>query len=441
MSNFDPHSRDLSKFQKVMRRLFPERQMVLRSAEGMSSLRLTTGVQGTAVAAVVLVLGWTCFSSFMYLNADNFLASKQEDVARAQAAEKALLARVVEYQKQLVSLSTQLEENHQEAVQASLPKPADANKPGDKAAAETAVVRQARQEALLEETTRRRQLLLSQLENIQAGLGAISATALPSAGTPEALEAQVRQLLVSQEVLRKENDSLRSLSDGLQSRIVEMNATQMTLVQRFSSVVKNRSSDIENALSGTGLKLDDLKEKQSSAQGGPFIPLASWPGLQHGVLGNGLANLAYSFDQWEKLRGVSDVLPIVEPVQGYHLGSSFGPRRDPFNGDTAFHAGLDMVAPVMTPVKSTAPGKVAFAGWRGRYGRLVEIDHGNGLKTRYGHLQKIAVRKGERVDRSSVVGLVGSSGRSTGPHLHYEVVVNGEPRNPSIFIKAGANVL
>jgi murein DD-endopeptidase MepM/ murein hydrolase activator NlpD len=84
---------------------------------------------------------------------------------------------------------------------------------------------------------------------------------------------------------------------------------------------------------------------------------------------------------------------------------------------------------------------VVFAGWRGRYGRLIEIDHGNGIKTRYGHLNKILVKKGDRVDRSTRIALLGTSGRSTGPHVHYEVVVNGKPRNPNNFIKAGVNVL
>ena len=104
------------------------------------------------------------------------------------------------------------------------------------------------------------------------------------------------------------------------------------------------------------------------------------------------------------------------------------------------HYGLDMGGVYKTSVYATAPGKVTHAGWNGRYGRMVEIDHGNGVKTRYGHMQKTLVTKGQEVRFRQKVGLLGSSGRSTGAHLHYEVVFKGRPMNPTNFIKAGRYV-
>ncbi|HAP98459.1 peptidase M23 [Rhodospirillum rubrum] len=115
-------------------------------------------------------------------------------------------------------------------------------------------------------------------------------------------------------------------------------------------------------------------------------------------------------------------------------------REDPVNGRLSRHEGLDMGAPMDTPVSATGPGKVVYAGWRGRYGRVVEIDHGMGLSTRYAHLRTIKVQLGQSVGRGDVIGALGNSGRSTGPHLHYEVRVNGNPRNPTVFLKAGKNV-
>ena len=100
-----------------------------------------------------------------------------------------------------------------------------------------------------------------------------------------------------------------------------------------------------------------------------------------------------------------------------------------------------MTAPKKTSVYSTAPGVVTFAGWKGRYGKLVEITHGNGIKTRYGHLHKLLVKRGAKVKYRDKIALLGNTGRSTGAHLHYEVVVKGKPRNPALFIKAGRYVL
>ena len=116
-------------------------------------------------------------------------------------------------------------------------------------------------------------------------------------------------------------------------------------------------------------------------------------------------------------------------------------RNDPINDLTGIHEGVDLQAPLKTPIFSTAPGKVVFAGWKDRYGRLVEIDHGMSVVSRYAHLQKISVKQGQTVEPGTVVGLLGNSGRSTGPHLHYEVVVSGKPRDPLKFINAGRHVL
>jgi murein DD-endopeptidase MepM/ murein hydrolase activator NlpD len=104
------------------------------------------------------------------------------------------------------------------------------------------------------------------------------------------------------------------------------------------------------------------------------------------------------------------------------------------NGDSEFHTGIDMVAPYMSPVYATAPGVVTYAGFRNDYGRVVEINHGNGISTRYAHLHRYIVSVGERVAAHQQIGFLGSSGRATGPHVHYEVLVNGEPQDPEKFL-------
>jgi murein DD-endopeptidase MepM/ murein hydrolase activator NlpD len=137
-----------------------------------------------------------------------------------------------------------------------------------------------------------------------------------------------------------------------------------------------------------------------------------------------------------------DHVPLAMPVSttGFDKSSGFGARIDPFTRRYAFHPGIDLAGPWGSAVRATAPGKVVFAGYRGGYGNMVEIDHGFGLHTRYGHLSKITVRNGARIDKGANLGRVGSTGRSTGPHVHYEVWYDNVVKNPNNFIDAGRNV-
>ena len=132
--------------------------------------------------------------------------------------------------------------------------------------------------------------------------------------------------------------------------------------------------------------------------------------------------------------------PLGRPVENMRLSSTFGRRRDPFNRRLAVHAGIDYAGAYHAPVMATGSGVVTFANRNGRYGNLVQIDHGHGFTTRYAHLAEISVKVGQEVERGSKIGLVGSTGRSTGPHLHYELRVGNQPRDPLKFIEVGKNV-
>ena len=131
----------------------------------------------------------------------------------------------------------------------------------------------------------------------------------------------------------------------------------------------------------------------------------------------------------ERRRSLADATPSIWPVAGW-LTSAFGNRRDPFTGGSDFHPGLDISANYGEPVLAPATGTVAGCGRNGNYGNLVVIDHGYGIVTKYGHLSRFAVMNGQQVNRGDVIGFVGSTGRSTSPHLHYEIWVNGKLTNP-----------
>jgi murein DD-endopeptidase MepM/ murein hydrolase activator NlpD len=136
----------------------------------------------------------------------------------------------------------------------------------------------------------------------------------------------------------------------------------------------------------------------------------------------------------------AETLPLARPAGVGGQSSGFGVRFDPFTRRPAFHSGLDFTGGYRSAVGATAPGTVSFTGVRSGYGNTVEIDHGKGFKTRYAHLAGIAVRPGQRVALGQRIGAMGSTGRSTGVHLHYEVWVNGRAQNPSRFLKAGEYV-
>ncbi|HSJ78970.1 MAG TPA: M23 family metallopeptidase, partial [Erythrobacter sp.] len=136
-----------------------------------------------------------------------------------------------------------------------------------------------------------------------------------------------------------------------------------------------------------------------------------------------------------------DGIPQVVPASVENITSGFGYRRDPFNGRGAMHAGIDFKGAMGSPIYAAAEGRVTFAGWKSGYGQAIEITHGNGMLTRYAHLSRIGVKVGQPVDAGATIGGLGNSGRSTGPHLHFEVRINDRAVNPRPFLEAAPDVL
>ncbi len=264
-------------------------------------------------------------------------------------------------------------------------------------------------------------------------------------GQIDTIESALTRALDRGEALAGQRDQLEAQLGGLESLIAEMRDQQKELVDRVVVRTLDNITDLEDLVAETGLDVEYVLAKVEGyglAQGGPFIPAdelldsdASYE-LQVSV-----AMLDLRLDRWDALQLLVQSLPMATPMEHYEITSDFGYRRDPLNGRSALHTGLDFGAPRNTPLYTTGPGVVTFAGWRGRYGRVVEVDHGFGIKTRYAHLAKISVKKGQEVVLGDEIGLLGTSGRSTGPHVHYEVLFEGKPYDPMNFIKAGKDVL
>jgi len=151
--------------------------------------------------------------------------------------------------------------------------------------------------------------------------------------------------------------------------------------------------------------------------------------------------LLADMDKVNMLRIAAERTPLVLPVRSsYRLSSGFGWRRHPTTGKSRMHEGTDLAAAIGTPIYATADGVVAFAGWANGYGKVIKIQHAMGFETRFGHLSKFNVKKGQRVSRGDRIGDMGNTGRSTGPHVHYEIRIGGKPVNPMTYIKAARNV-
>jgi len=191
----------------------------------------------------------------------------------------------------------------------------------------------------------------------------------------------------------------------------------------------DRTMQIAKALKKVGAS---LPETMSANIGGPFVELDNGAEFnQH------LAALETSLKRYDSITQIAQGLPFNEPIPGAKISSRYGQRVDPFNGRVAMHAGTDFRAKTGTPVRATGAGKVVKAGRNGGYGKVVELRHRDGFITRYAHLSRILVKVGQRVEPGTLVGKVGSTGRSTGPHLHYEVRKGKKAHDPARFMKAG----
>ncbi|MGV8840523.1 MAG: M23 family metallopeptidase [Bauldia sp.] len=214
--------------------------------------------------------------------------------------------------------------------------------------------------------------------------------------------------------------------DAVAQALAVVEYDQFAALDAIAAAVEERTSAIASGLSALGYR------GPAVAVGGPFI--AASPDHQD------LSQIAGEIQAFNDLVGYARGLPLGLPVANMNITSTYGVRRDPFNGQSAMHSGIDFAVYTGTAVHATGPGRVIFAGTNGGYGKMVEIDHGNGITTRYAHLSSISVRVGQTVARGATIARSGSTGRSTGPHLHYEITRNDRTIDPMQHIRTGPTI-
>ena len=236
------------------------------------------------------------------------------------------------------------------------------------------------------------------------------------------------------------NQGVDSALVRLQNSLDQVESRQMSALSSYEDSMESRVRRMRGVISDLGLDLAQLDAATPRApMGGPFVPVKL--SGDSSAFDRQLYRINVTRSQMDRLTRTLSLVPYRKPVIGeVEFTSGFGVRSDPFLGRPAMHTGLDFRAQTGDPVRATANGKVINSGWSGGYGRMVEIDHGNGLSTRYGHLSQIDVKVGDGVKIGQVIGEVGSTGRSTGPHLHYETRIDGEAVDPQKFLRAGVRL-
>lgn len=222
--------------------------------------------------------------------------------------------------------------------------------------------------------------------------------------------------------------------------LVQLAQRQEILSARLLDAVQYRANKAELAVRNLGLNPDAIVRSAATGRGGPFIAYRSSLGKAKS-LGQAFSALERALFRMEVLERSLVALPSGNPADVLMMSSGFGYRSDPFTGAAALHSGLDFRGPIGTPILSAAPGRVTFVGVKSGYGKVIEVDHGQSIMTRYAHLSGYTTKVGARVAAGDQIGKMGSTGRSTGSHLHFEVRMNGAAVNPRRFLEAKADVM
>ncbi len=262
--------------------------------------------------------------------------------------------------------------------------------------------------------------------------------------TRELLHTRLTEVLSRLKKLDAQETALTSLEtpehrlSDLDQRITRIERQQMRRLQDLTDARAVESRQIEGAMQMAGLQLSPAPNEAAPAQGGPFIPLSD---AFSGPFAQEWTRAEPMLARHAMLSAALPNLPLRAPLLGaIDVSSGFGARMDPFHGRAAWHTGIDLRQDKGSDVLSAAAGTVTAVGWNGAYGLMVDVDHGNGLVTRYAHLSRALVREGDVVKPQAALGRSGATGRTTGAHLHYELRINGEPIDPTRLLKAGQSI-
>jgi murein DD-endopeptidase MepM/ murein hydrolase activator NlpD len=387
---------------------FPERQIYLRSGGEVSYFNLSTRLQLAALSVVSLMALWCVFSIINMIFNINPMHSSSAAVKEVEARYARLLA-------------------DSEAKQAS-------------------------QQALLAEQRKSFEVMAANLEAKHQTISHIvSSDVLPTAATQKTVQYADAAIVMAptirdtnERVARRTQIDSVDIATGLpiDNSLTSLDDTQNAILLTAEGELLDQIERNRALIEKTEMSITDVLAQGSGGTGGPFIPLdGPDANVIPGEFQPRVNEIQARFVERESLDSAVRSLPLGHPiVDETYMSSDFGVRSDPFTKRPTFHGGIDFGGRPMAPIQATAPGTVIFAGRNGAMGIMVEIDHGHGFTTRYGHLKKTFVKRGQSVEKGTKIGGMGSTGRSTATHLHYEVRFDGRAYDPENFLKAGKHV-
>lgn len=444
-------------------RLFPHRQFYLRSRGSVQFFEFSPAFQMITAASTVLVLLWVTYASIVVIFKEQIITAKNQRYISMQAAYEGRVSQMqlaydelngllVLAEERFQNATRDLEQKHHQLTALLLQKQAMdkqlnqvrrqmahmegySGRSHAQAASRNGSNILTMQLGLAEPAARQSRTAQG---SIESSIGAVAASLTGRTGVEDSKDNSVVQ-----------NSVVKRIAD-LEGRLDDIQKQQLTLLGELQDSASSQIEKYQRVVGMTGLAVDDVAEqvgmKSKNGVGGPLLlsseqRAAAVEGVSD-EFEKQFAEIAQAYGRLDSLTTALSRLPLVTPVATgqYRSTSGYGYRVDPFTGRFAFHGGADMAGDFGTAVLASAPGRVMAAERRGHYGNMVEIDHGRGIRTRYGHLQRILVKPGDIVHFRQKIAMMGSSGRSTGPHLHYEIWFNHVVRDPTKFFDAGRYV-
>ncbi|MDR2098882.1 MAG: peptidoglycan DD-metalloendopeptidase family protein, partial [Rickettsiales bacterium] len=411
----------------VFAKIFKERTFITNKQGRFVYYRISPQLQSFAFAAIVAIGCWTTFTTRMYFKNYDTMREKDEQVAEAREKFNIAVADIRAYRDTIEDINKKMVDSHNYVV--------------DMLHKNTSLSKLERDKLLKE-----RLLITTELKYVNQSLDEF-ARDIRWANLDTSSGYKTTKNELEKNVVLNENIFLKKRNNQLESSINDMSELQNSLVDKIIVLADDKISTIEKTLSKIDIILSQVnlkdrnnlvrkvQEEKDEGLGGRYVPLKNID-LSDAELNQKFKNANLKVNLWEGLDKVKTMLPLGAPVRtNLRITSPFGVRSDPFLGTPAMHTGMDFGGHDGTPLYSTSKGKVIQAGNRGDYGLSVEVYHGLGFSTLYAHLSKISVKKGDLIEEGTKVGLAGSTGRSTGVHLHYELRYNGRPLNPYAFVK------
>lgn len=396
------------KVRELFSRLFPERQIYHRSGGTVRYFTISPSQQAILAAAVAAAVGWSLYATanLVFMPKQGVVGSGQYEIDKYERWVQELRARDALSRSQLVERT--------EAFQAATV-----------------------------DFERRHQTLEVLLNTLKNG-GELETAALRGNDAPLLVNASIDEADRRQSRPSSSYEETNATNVGLRGQIGEIQREQQAFLDEVEEIAVERAEEARGVLRLTAVGTNRIGTNQE--MGGPLVEFASlakgeFSSPEEAAFAERVAQVAARMEEARYYEEIVSNLPLSQPVGvSWRLTSNYGLRVDPFNKRPGWHNGVDIGAYWNAPITATGPGKVSFAGTKSGYGQLVEVDHGHGFRSRYAHLKRINVKKGDPIAIGDVVGAMGSTGRSTGPHLHYEVWFNDKPYDPVDFLKAGKHV-